>query len=117
MLFVLCKVGEIRVFGALPCWRQADFSAASQLHRDASERPRHSPARAVWTNVRIFLLFSKRRLLVQIGKDRTGLIGALILAVCGATDIEIISDYARCESAWGPQASVGPAAGFRAVGA
>lgn len=32
----------------------------------------------------------------KIGKDRTGLIAALILAACGASDIEIISDYARC---------------------
>ena len=31
----------------------------------------------------------------QIGKDRTGLIAALILAACGATDDEIVSDYAR----------------------
>ena len=31
----------------------------------------------------------------KIGKDRTGLIAALILAACGASDIEIISDYAR----------------------
>ena len=42
--------------------------------------------------------------LVQIGKDRTGLIGALILAVCGATDIEIISDYARCAPPPNPNA-------------
>ncbi len=36
--------------------------------------------------------------LVQIGKDRTGLIAALILAACGATDDEIVSDYARSDS-------------------
>ena len=34
----------------------------------------------------------------QIGKDRTGLIVALILAACGATDDEIVSDYARSDS-------------------
>ena len=35
---------------------------------------------------------------VQIGKDRTGLIAALILAICGATEDEIVSDYARSVS-------------------
>lgn len=35
---------------------------------------------------------------MQIGKDRTGLIAALILAICGATDDEIVSDYARSDS-------------------
>ena len=35
---------------------------------------------------------------MQIGKDRTGLIAALILAACGATDDEIVSDYARSDS-------------------
>ena len=34
----------------------------------------------------------------QIGKDRTGLIVALILATCGATEDEIVSDYARSDS-------------------
>lgn len=37
----------------------------------------------------------------KIGKDRTGLIAALILAACGASDIEIISDYARSQGTHG----------------
>lgn len=48
-------------------------------------------------------------MVVQIGKDRTGLIGALVLAVCGATDIEIISDYARCGLACTTEASLSTA--------
>jgi protein tyrosine/serine phosphatase len=31
----------------------------------------------------------------KVGKDRTGLVAALILAACGASDAEIVSDYAR----------------------
>lgn len=31
----------------------------------------------------------------RMGKDRTGLVAALILAACGASDAEIVSDYAR----------------------
>ena len=31
----------------------------------------------------------------KIGKDRTGLMAALVLAACGATNDEIISDYNR----------------------
>lgn len=54
----------------------------------------------------------KESVLVQIGKDRTGLIGALILAVCGASDIEIISDYARCAIAPSLEGPRGPAEGF-----
>ncbi|KAK9818334.1 hypothetical protein WJX72_010783 [[Myrmecia] bisecta] len=34
----------------------------------------------------------------KIGKDRTGLIAALILSVCGASDNEIISDYTRSDN-------------------
>jgi len=32
----------------------------------------------------------------KVGKDRTGLTAALVLAACGATKDEIISDYNRC---------------------
>ena len=31
----------------------------------------------------------------KLGKDRTGLICALVLAVCGASDAEIVADYAK----------------------
>lgn len=34
----------------------------------------------------------------KLGKDRTGLLTMLILACCGATDAEIVSDYIRCAS-------------------
>eukprot|EP00884_Botryococcus_braunii_P003176 jgi/Botrbrau1/1285/Bobra.0063s0002.1 len=33
----------------------------------------------------------------KIGKDRTGLVAALILAACGASDAEIVSDYVRSD--------------------
>ena len=33
----------------------------------------------------------------KLGKDRTGLLAALILHVCGASEAEIISDYARSD--------------------
>jgi Tyrosine phosphatase family len=36
----------------------------------------------------------------KIGKDRTGLMAALVLAACGATNDEIISDYNRCIARW-----------------
>jgi protein-tyrosine phosphatase len=32
----------------------------------------------------------------KIGKDRTGIIAALVLAACGATEQEIVADYQRC---------------------
>jgi hypothetical protein len=32
----------------------------------------------------------------KIGKDRTGLLAALVLSCCGASDDEIVSDYMRC---------------------
>jgi protein-tyrosine phosphatase len=35
----------------------------------------------------------------RLGKDRTGLMTALVLSTCGATEDEIVSDYARC-AAW-----------------
>lgn len=31
----------------------------------------------------------------QLGKDRTGLIAALVLASCGLSDEEIVADYTR----------------------
>lgn len=31
----------------------------------------------------------------KLGKDRTGLLCALLLSCCGASDVEIITDYAR----------------------
>ncbi len=31
----------------------------------------------------------------KLGKDRTGLLCALLLACCGASDEEIVADYAR----------------------
>ena len=36
----------------------------------------------------------------RLGKDRTGLMTALVLSTCGATQSEIISDYTRCEGYW-----------------
>lgn len=33
--------------------------------------------------------------LTQLGKDRTGLIAALVLASCGLSDDEIVADYTR----------------------
>ena len=35
----------------------------------------------------------------RAGKDRTGLVAAAVLAVAGASEQQIIEDYARC--AWG----------------
>ena len=35
-------------------------------------------------------------LLAQIGKDRTGLLAAMVLTCCGASVDEIVTDYARC---------------------
>ncbi len=32
---------------------------------------------------------------LQIGKDRTGLLAAMLLSCCGASDDEIVSDYMR----------------------
>lgn len=34
----------------------------------------------------------------QIGKDRTGLLAAMVLTCCGATVDEIVTDYARQEA-------------------
>jgi protein-tyrosine phosphatase len=34
----------------------------------------------------------------KLGKDRTGLISALVLACCAATEEEIVSDYIRSAS-------------------
>ena len=31
----------------------------------------------------------------RLGKDRTGLMTAMVLATCGASEDEIITDYAR----------------------
>ena len=31
----------------------------------------------------------------KLGKDRTGLMAALVLAACGASEEEIVADYAR----------------------
>lgn len=31
----------------------------------------------------------------KLGKDRTGLMAALVLAACGASDEEIVADYTR----------------------
>ena len=33
---------------------------------------------------------------LQAGKDRTGIIAALVLSASGASDLEIVDDYARC---------------------
>ena len=38
----------------------------------------------------------------RLGKDRTGLMTSLVLATCGASEDEIVSDYARC-GAWDPK--------------
>jgi protein tyrosine/serine phosphatase len=43
----------------------------------------------------------------KIGKDRTGLMAALVLAACGATNDEIISDYNRSDGAVGVQVALG----------
>lgn len=32
----------------------------------------------------------------RLGKDRTGLMTTLVLSTCGASEDEIVSDYARC---------------------
>lgn len=37
----------------------------------------------------------------KVGKDRTGLVAALILAACGASDAEIVSDYVRSDDHYG----------------
>jgi len=34
------------------------------------------------------------------GKDRTGIVSAVVLAVCGATDAEIVADYAASEAVY-----------------
>ncbi|OSX79907.1 hypothetical protein BU14_0068s0003 [Porphyra umbilicalis] len=34
------------------------------------------------------------------GKDRTGIVSAAVLAVCGATDAEIVADYAASEAVY-----------------
>lgn len=38
----------------------------------------------------------------RLGKDRTGLMTALVLSTCGATQSEIVSDYCRYEIVSGP---------------
>lgn len=43
----------------------------------------------------------------KVGKDRTGLTAALVLAACGATKDEIISDYNRCFDFAGEVSEVG----------
>lgn len=43
----------------------------------------------------------------KLGKDRTGLMAALVLAACGATRDEIISDYNRSDRADGVQVALG----------
>lgn len=35
----------------------------------------------------------------RLGKDRTGLMTTLVLSTCGASEDEIVSDYARCAAA------------------
>lgn len=35
---------------------------------------------------------------VQAGKDRTGIIAALVLKCAGASDLQVVNDYARCVS-------------------
>ena len=47
-------------------------------------------------------------MLAQIGKDRTGLLAAMVLTCCGASVDEIVTDYARyapslASSAWQEQ--------------
>ena len=32
----------------------------------------------------------------KLGKDRTGLMAALVLAACGLSEEEIVADYVRC---------------------
>jgi len=41
------------------------------------------------------LLRKLARMSEQIGKDRTGLLAALVLSCCGASVDEIVSDYMR----------------------
>lgn len=41
------------------------------------------------------LLTNMARMSEQIGKDRTGLLAALVLSCCGASVDEIVSDYMR----------------------
>ena len=36
----------------------------------------------------------------KLGKDRTGLLAALVLAACGATDDQIVADYTRWVGVW-----------------
>ena len=38
----------------------------------------------------------------KIGKDRTGLLAALVLSCCGATDDEIVSDFMRSGALFTP---------------
>ncbi len=40
---------------------------------------------------------SPQLIFCRLGKDRTGLVSALILACCGATDEEIVADYAKSD--------------------
>lgn len=40
--------------------------------------------------------FLSRDVCMQAGKDRTGIIAALVLACSGASDVQIVEDYARC---------------------
>lgn len=34
----------------------------------------------------------------RLGKDRTGIMTTLVLSTCGASEDEIVSDYARCNN-------------------
>lgn len=73
------KGGLFLVYEILLSSAQADIRAALEIVANAAEE--HIPQ----------LLFCK------LGKDRTGLMTALVLSCCGATDEEIISDYVKSD--------------------
>lgn len=50
-------------------------------------------------------------LLCTVGNDCTGLVVAAVLAVCGATDVEIVADYAASERLYARGEGAGGAAG------
>lgn len=71
--------GLVLVYGILLDTAAADIHRALQIITSAAES-------------RLPLL-----LFCKLGKDRTGVISALVLACCGATEDEIIADYARSD--------------------
>lgn len=73
------KGGLFLVYEILLSSAQADIRAALEIIAIAAEE--HTPQ----------LLFCK------LGKDRTGLMTALVLSCCGATEDEIVSDYTKSD--------------------